>query len=267
MKKILLVSGCSNTEKDFYSEIHPEMDCSWPKWPELLANKLDMDCVNLAKSGSGNEFIYSSLLDYITRWNTLSENNRKEIGLVIPAWTQCQRKDYQKGRAGRWTNVRIDPNGDVFSWMRRTLDNYLSFQILCEHYNLDYRHAQMLSPYQDWMNGLRPRDLDTTYPKGFRHKYPGDNPEEDTKIIYNIINSYEDKINTNKFIGWPLSKGLGGFSLQKELIGWNNEEQRLKYNPVPQFRQFDPPTQISEIDHHPNALGQEKIAEFIYERL
>ena len=54
MRKILLVSGCSNTDKDFYSELHPDMDCSWPKWPELLAKKLDMDCVNLAKSGAGN---------------------------------------------------------------------------------------------------------------------------------------------------------------------------------------------------------------------
>ena len=54
MRKILLVSGCSNTDKDFYSELHPELDTSWPKWPELLAKKLDMDCVNLGKSGAGN---------------------------------------------------------------------------------------------------------------------------------------------------------------------------------------------------------------------
>ena len=258
MKKILLVSGCSNTEKDFYSEIHPEMDCSWPKWPELLANKLDMDCVNLAKSGSGNEFIYSTLLDYITKNHTLSKNHRKEIGLVIPAWTQCQRKDYQQGRVGRWTNERIDPNGDVFGWIRKSLNCYLSFQILCEHYNLDYRHAQMLSPYQDWINGLRPRDLDTSYPKGFRHTYPGEDPEKDTQKIYDIIDTYESRINTKKFIGWPLSSGLGGFSLQKKLIGIKSKDEALP---------DDIKTMISEIDHHPNEKGHKLIAEFIYERL
>jgi len=132
MKKILLVSGCSNTDKNFYSEIHPEMDCSWPKWPELLAEKLNMDCVNLAKSGAGNEYIYSSLLDYIT------ENNTSNIGLVIPAWTQCQRKDFSNGWNMRWTNTRIDSHGDVFSWIRKSLNYYLSFQILCEKYNLPY---------------------------------------------------------------------------------------------------------------------------------
>ena len=58
MKKILLVSGCSFTDKNFYSGVHPEMDTSYPKWPELLAKKLDMDCINLGQNGAGNEYIY-----------------------------------------------------------------------------------------------------------------------------------------------------------------------------------------------------------------
>ena len=242
MKKILLVSGCSNTDENFFSEIHPEIDTSWPKWPELLAKKLDMDYVNLGKSGAGNEYIYTSLLHYITR------NDISNIGLVIPAWTQNQRKDYQEGYLGRWTNERINPNGDVFFWMRRSLDFYLSFQIMCERYNLNYLHIQMLSPYQDWLNGLRARTNDKNYDTDFRYPYPGDS-EKDNKKLIKIIDQYEELINVNKFIGWPLSKELGGFSLQKELI------------------HFDKNTKISELDSHPNKKGQEQIAEFIYERL
>ena len=242
MKKILLASGCSNTEKDFYSELHPDLDTSWPKWPELLAKKLDMDCVNLGKSGAGNEYIYSSILNYITR------NNASNIGLVIPAWTQCNRKDYQSGYSGRWTNARIDPNGDVFSWMRRSLDYCLSFQILCEKYNLPYTHVQMLAPYQDWLSGLKPRELEPGYLKGFKYHYPGDKIKDNEKII-KIINSYEELIDTNKFIGWPLCKEMDGYSLQKELISSKDN------------------TIISDIDSHPNKLGQEKIAEYIYDRL
>jgi len=243
-KKILLVSGCSNTDKDFYSEIHPELDTSWPKWPELLAKKLDMNCINLAKSGAGNEYIYSSLLKYIT------ENDTSNIGLIIPAWSQCNRKDYQVGNLGRWTNDRIDPNGDVFSWMRKSLDYYLSFQILCERYDLPYMHVQMLDPYQDWLNGLKPRLNDKLgfVGNGFRYTYPGDK-EKDIKKIIKIIDSYEDRINVKKFIGWPLSYKLKGFSLQHELI--SNEKT----------------TKISNLDYHPNKLGQEKIMEFIYDRL
>ena len=245
MKKILLVSGCSNTDKNFYSELHPEMDCSWPKWPELLAEKLNMDCVNLAKSGAGNEYIYSSLLDYIT------ENNTSNIGLVIPAWTQCQRKDFSNGWNMRWTNTRIDSHGDVFSWIRKSLNYYLSFQILCEKYNLPYMQLHMLHLYIDWLTGLKPREKDiveNVYPKEFRHKYPGD-LNKDTQRIISLIDTYENKINTSKFIGWPLSEEYGGFCLQKKLI------------------QLEQNTMLSEKDNHPNKLGQERLAEFIYDRL
>jgi len=248
MRKILLVSGCSNTDKDFYSELHPDMDCSWPKWPELLAKKLDMDCVNLAKSGAGNEYIYRSLLNYITR------NDTSNIGLVIPAWSQCNRKDYQEGNLGRWTNERIDPNGDVFSWVKKSLDYFLSFQILCEKYNLPYMQLHMLHLFKDWLSGLKPREKDIAekiYPKEFRHKYPGDRIK-DTKRIMSLIDTYENKINTSKFLGWPLSEEYGGFCLQKKLIKRGC---------------IIADTMISDIDNHPNAKGQEVMAEFIYGRL
>ena len=107
-KKILLVSGCSMTDKNFVSGTNPEMDCSWPKWPELLAKKLDMDCINLGQNGAGNEYIYSSLLEKILE-------KKDQIGLVMPAWSQCQRKDYQEWN--KWKQKRFEPDGDVFSWL------------------------------------------------------------------------------------------------------------------------------------------------------
>ena len=216
------------------------MDCSWPKWPELLAKKLDMDCVNLGLSGAGNEYIYTTLLRFITM------TDKDRIGLVVPAWTQCQRKDFTS--KDTWWNKRIDSSGDVFSWMRRTLDNYLSFQILCERYNLPYMQIQMLSPYQDWLNGLKPREGDSNYTKGFRHTYPGDKEKDNIRII-EMIAKYDDLINQKKFLGWPVSHEYGGYSLQKSLI--NSVFQTI----------------ISEKDNHPNAKGHKKIAEFIYERL
>ena len=38
--KTLLAVGCSFTNPNYVSDEHPEMDCSWPKWPEIVGKKL-----------------------------------------------------------------------------------------------------------------------------------------------------------------------------------------------------------------------------------
>ena len=239
MKKILLVSGCSWTDKNFYSVHHPNLECNWPMWPELLAEKLNMQCVNLAMSGAGQEYIYSTLLDYITK------NNTDNIGLVIAAWSQSQRKDFQINF--RWSNHRIDNAGDVYSWMYKSLRYYFSFKILCEHYKLPYKQLQMLSPFKDVIDGLKPKKSEIRsgeYDTNFRHEFKGD-PIKAKVNLLKIISSYENLLNDN-FIGWPIEDGLGGFNINQFL----NDEYK-----------------ISELDRHPNKEGQKKIMEIIYERL
>jgi len=239
MKKILLVSGCSYTDPNFYSIFHPDMDCNWPMWPELLAEKLDMECVNLATSGAGNEYIYSTLLDYIT------QNDTSNIGLVMAAWSQNQRKDFQKD--DKWTNIRVDQNGDVYSWMKKSLRYYLSFKLVCEQYNIKYKSFQMINSYKDVLEGLRPGEISITngtYDKDFRFKFVDDVKLSETKLL-KIISSYENLLSEN-FIGWPLDKKLGGFNMNQFL---NDNEK------------------ISELDKHPNESGQKKIMEILYDRL
>ena len=245
MKKILLVSGDSFTDPEWWSEFHPELEVDWPKWPEILAKKLDMDCVNLGKSGAGQEFIYTSLLEYITN----PQKDISRIGLVIPAWSQCQRKDFQRGWGGRWTNRRLDVDGDIFSWVNRSLKFMLSFQILCERYNLPYKQTQMINLFSDVLSGLRPGDLEVkegVYPKDYKMPYTG-NAEKDKQKILKMISDYEDKINVNNFIGWPMFNELGGFSLSHKVMKAGDH--------------------VSELDSHPNKRGHERIAEFLYDRL
>ena len=245
MKKILLVSGDSFTDPEWWSEFHPELEVDWPKWPEILAKKLDMDCVNLGKSGAGQEFIYTSLLDYITN----PQKDISRIGLVIPAWSQCQRKDFQKGWGGRWTNRRLDVDGDIFSWVNRSLKYMLSFQILCERYDLPYKQTQMINLFSDVLTGLRPGDSEVRegiYPKDYKMPYTG-NAKKDKQKILKMVSDYEDKINVNNFIGWPMFNELGGFSLSHKVMKAKDK--------------------ISELDSHPNKQGHERIAEFLYDRL
>ena len=67
-------------------------------------------------------------------------------------------------------------------------------------------------------------------------------------IVLNTIKNspYYNKFN-EKFINWPCDEDLGGFTLE---FGVLKEEHK-----------------ISELDRHPNAKGQQKIAEYLYDRL
>ena len=150
MKKKLIVSGCSFTDKNFESMSSPDYDCSFPKWPELLANKLNMDCVNLGANGAGNNYIYSTILEEVTR------TPKDEIGMVLAAWSQVNREDFQIYANVRpnfshadkfdknmvWRNKRIGRLGDIFYYIKDTMRNYISLENLCKRYNL-YKQFQM----------------------------------------------------------------------------------------------------------------------------
>lgn len=254
MKKILLVSGDSFSDKDFQTFIHPELDTSWPKWPELLADKLNMECVNIAKSGAGNDYIYEALID------TLQNIDKDRIGLVIAAWSQSQRRSWQESKNLIWKNSRVDVKGDVFYWVKRTMRYWYSFQVLCERYNLPYKQFQMISLFQGWLNGLFQNDWEVAQNKKNpdptfieRHIYPGDK-EKDEKILSSMILKYENIIDTKNFIGWPALKVLGGYHLEEKTV-------RKKDGTAIEGMT------ISKEDAHPTAKGQEKITEFIYDRL
>ena len=66
-KKKLIVSGCSWGDKNFFSQFHPDLECDFPKWTELLAEKLKMESVNLWQSGAGRDYVYATLCDTIER--------------------------------------------------------------------------------------------------------------------------------------------------------------------------------------------------------
>jgi len=243
MKK-LVVSGCSWGDEIFFSPFHPDMDCEWPKWPKLLAEKLNMECVNLCKCGAGQEYIYSSLCDYIQK------TPKEEIGQVIAAWSTAPRRDY--GSKERWTNDRQDIRGDLKYWVERSIRYQYAFQNLMEQEKLPYIQFQMISLYRGYVwelkNKAKKLTDKNTYSSTFgeyRYNEKGENLKD---IVLNTIKNspYYNKFN-DKFINWPGDEDLGGFTLE---FGVLNDEHK-----------------ISELDRHPNAKGQQKIAEYLYDRL
>lgn len=252
MKKILLASGDSNTDENYQSTFHPDKYLDFKKWPEILAKKLDMNYINLGRCGAGNEYIYNSILDYI------SNNGYKNIGFVIVGWSQSNRKSWYRRNQKKnslkdkgWENLRINPNGNLVGWMRTTLNYYLSFQILMERYNLKYKQFSMIKPYEDMLNGLRPSEHEIIELGADRNDfipYKGDK-KVDEELILETILEYDNKLNLKNFIGWPMTKKLGGYSV------WNYiKNDKNLYT-------------ISDKDDHPSEEGHQQIADFIYDRL
>ena len=266
MKKKLIVSGCSFTDEQFQSMSAPDYDCSFPKWPELLAKKLNMECVNLGANGAGNNYIYSTLLEEITR------TPKEEIGLVLAAWSQVNREDYQIYISRQptfshrdkfhknmvWRNKRLGRYGDLFYWIKDTLRHYISLENLCKRYNLPYKQFQMINSFEGYLNGLWKTDFEIVQNldnPDFKKTYDYNKvTNNDLVICLNLFLEYEKIIDTKNFIGYPPVKYIGGHTIEDETL-FNDDGSNIKN------------LNISEYDKHPNKLGHEKIAEFIYDRL
>ena len=279
-KKYLIVSGCSfTTDINFRSDDRPDMDVSWPKWPELLADKLDMGCINLARSGQGNEYIYSTLQDEI-----LNRRKKDEIGLVIAAWSQAQRHDYEcvspwlkkinqanlkwpdniRSREAEktctWRGEPSGQKGDIVYWVRKSLRYFAAFEMMCERYNIPYLQTQMIQFFSDYINGriMGQPEYEDYMKNGWPDEAPQHIPRfsKEYREILRMITKYDKILNTEKFLGWPNVWAFGGMPLNDMVFGpthssWTTHE----------------PWTISHRDNHPNAAGHEKIAQYIYDTL
>jgi|TARA_Y100000033_G_scaffold30544_1_gene29088 hypothetical protein len=270
MKKILLVAGCSYSNEKFSSVHHPDLDVSWPKWPQLLAEKLDMQLVNLSESGAGQEYIYSNIID------KLQTIDHSKIGLVIAAWSTAPRRDYQKEslylknkkwtydkndmvQKIKWTNDMYDSKGCMYYWIDKSLRYYYSLQMVCENLKLPYKQFQMVDLFKGylWQELISRRTNDVADNKQVpiinnvddltkEEKYWKETQEK--KYLAQIHNSPYYEIINNNFIGWPTDPRLNGYSVGEKVLDNNTDR-------------------ISKIDLHPNKQGQEKLARFIYDRL
>jgi len=249
--KYLICSGDSFTDHYHRSQPHPEMDTSWPKWPELLGKKLNMKVINVGGSGQGNEYIYSTIQDAIE-----GIEDKNQIGMVIAGWSQCQRRDYQTalghfdGNRGGWDADPIYKKGNIFGWVKKSLRLFKNLEYMCKYYDIPYIQFQMIPLFIDYLK------RNTTHTTTAGDEYKGIY-EEDYNIILKMILDYDKIIDTSKFIGWPGIGELGGFSFNYELLG------RVVF----QREQFKFGFTISEEDNHPNAAGQIKIAEYLYEKI
>ena len=191
MRKILIASGDSWTNPKFKSDFHEELDCSWPKWPSLLSNKLNMECINLGRSGAGNEYIYTSLVDEIIK------HDPNKIGYVMAGWSRAIRRDFSINH--NYSNLRMDTHGDMYYHVKKSLNYFYSLQQLCNNLNIKLIQFCAINLFA----GNFPDD-------DFKHY---SNTSDDDVLKYFINTDYYKKIDDKLFFGWPISKKLGGYNM------------------------------------------------------
>lgn len=82
-KTLLIATGCSFTDFIESRYLKPGIDT----WPDLVAEFMDWDLINVGKGGSGNDYICNAAIDAIL------ENSDRDI-VVMVLWTNATRLDF-----------------------------------------------------------------------------------------------------------------------------------------------------------------------------
>ena len=277
-KKTLIVSGCSWTDPNQLSEdinVSNNIVHNYNRWPNILADKLNMTLINYGKIASGNEYICSSLIDNITSMN---EKKRNNIGLVIVAWSEAKRTDFEyrknkndyyvnglfstrdKNRYNKdyiWDSVLYtDPlRGDMFYKVKHSIRYMYLLQTFLKFNNIPYKMVQAI-PLQKLSNLGTEFNLDFAFGSSQRASQI-----QNLDIVQNNFNKELSSalvnfqlcrlIDKNNFIGWPTLMQLGGYSL------YDNLNKKTDFiSDLTTFTEY-------RKDNHPNQNGHNKIANII----
>ena len=268
-KKKLIVCGCS------YSDNYATREGidNFEVYGSLLADKLDMELLNLSLCGFGNKGIFTSITDTI-----LNQKPPKDIGLVIAQWSEFQRVDgYVKTKhKSTLSNFRRSNPWKSFHPERLVLDaewHDIYFKDKSKKEGLQYELASVLRKYG--LDSIRGSVKDTLgYMYSFQSicevnnipylQFQGTVPllgkggalhtQQYKELYHYIINSpYIDKMKET-FLGWPI--------MELEFF----PKHVLKKN---KYFCFDtlllPDERISREDSHPNGKGHAMMTEKLYD--
>ena len=244
-RKKLIAIGCSYTEKWN----------GWEPWPEVLADKLDMECVNMGLRGAGNDGMWAKILEVCLT------KKHSEIGLVVVMWSEWQRLSFQRNDTNWEDWHHIHPS-------RRERLNLLNIINPCSATRDAIRHfvyADFLLkdiPYLfvQGCDGIFYYNVELgmavdTSPTGINSHldfYKMNDSREKTVnvMIDNPYMEYVEENIGNKFIGWPILREIGGYSMDDILNKHDPTKLKLR---------------ISEKDSHPNEAGHKLMANLIYD--
>ncbi len=251
-KKKLIVSGDSFTDYR-YTNTH-----GFPVWPDILGEMLDMEVINMGNCGSGNEYIYGSIIDHLPK--------ESSIGLVVAMWSESCRLDFElplnkeNRRIGwgtkRWrVIVSLRENEHVWENVVSTLFKKYGY------HQLEARTKKSMRFIYSFQEIMKGKKLNFLQVSGCGLEEPSDSIEFGKLVLKS---PYFDFIDKECFVGWPMADSIGGKCISDYLE--QKDPTRTK-NIIDGTKVFnDDGEMISPVkDSHPNKLGHEQIAEVLYD--
>ena len=253
-RKKLIAIGCSYTHHYLRSIQSPNLDWNFPRWPQHLADMLDMECVNLGRSGAGNEYMLAKVLQVFSE---------KNIGLVVIMWSEWPRLDFQTGNGNSgWDTfhphrdnsknaivepfpINIEARQNILKYLNfraKSMKNLRTFFLAQELLkNVQYL---MIQGTQEFVEDVSYRELADG---SFEHTVNYKDIERGIKefISYPLFK----RIDENKFIGWPIFNRIGGYNIDNLLDDLDPLKNIYR---------------MSMEDSHPNDKGHKYIGEVLF---
>jgi len=260
--KTMLAVGCSWTDPDYGLKYGIHVDSgnkrvsasdrimeplNFPRWPKIVGDKLGYKTVNLGLSGAGNSRIRDIAFDYLI-------NNK--VDLICVLWSGEDRVNF-------YNYKNLTP---IHDWIHDTdthelpiLNKKNFYRIMMENgYRFVpdsfFRCMYTMQTYADLHDipiyfGVGPGIWDSW--KFFN--WFGRDKNSAMKAMSKYLDSYIrskyfehfEYNNSNNAIGWPFYKILGGYRMADLLA--DDDGNNIH--------------RISDIDHHPNQIGHEIIAD------
>ena len=292
-KTKLIVSGCSYT--------YGGNDKDTITWGEQLAERLDMELVNLSCNGCGNEFILTTLTKEI------SKTKKDDIGLVIAMWSEFERIEFPRSVGSFRFDERKQEDGTIYyKPVSETID--FNYEYKNKKRNWTSVYVNVLYGEEDRQNmlssGISTRDsmqwmdyqnsfiqycnkhgfwsklacLDKSFEKFLHFKNMvrqndlpylqcvGPNPwcrGEDSEFARNLKKKYYAK----NIIDYDFYEELDepnfiGFPIMQNIGGYSLDDVILSL----ETGEEDYTYRVSSSDSHPNTKGHKIFADHLYDR-
>ena len=243
----LAAFGCSFTDKNFTSTIHKDLDTSYPKWPELLEG--DWNAVdNYGIGGCCNFLMLENAIDTVL--------NDKKISTIVVALSNWLRYTLPDG----WS---VNP-----AWAMRdhgyTVENFGERQVeLYEKMLLIEKRFPTITMY------VLPRmDRILKLLRALSELCVYKNKKLIVFQMLKFADTPNHSLNTAMYTSYLSNKNfyaLDDLNVNEKNIDFINWPFIDPMSKIPQRFLENDKFAVSKLDRHPNALGHQKISEWIHE--